>query len=85
MVGNYLACRDESPPSTEIVCPVIQALSGERRKKRALAISLGVPRRPSGCMASENFLVDSLPVIGAASGVSVSPGATQLIRSWFLA
>ncbi len=68
-----------------MVCPVIHEFSGDRTKKRALAISSGFPSRPSGCMASENFRACSLEVMGVARGVSVSPGAIQLMRSLFLA
>src|SRR5579863_2531371 len=70
------------PPETEICSPVIQAASSEARNTAALAISSGLPRRPSGVLAI-NIFSYSLPAItpaAVAPSVSVAPGKIELIR-----
>lgn len=55
-------------------------LAGLMRNSSAAATSSASPTRLSACMASDALRAAGLDVMRAASGVLVSPGATQLTR-----
>jgi hypothetical protein len=44
--------RNENPPSTSSVCPVIHAASSDSSQATTGAMSLGVPHRPAGMRAA---------------------------------
>ena len=49
--------RTAAPPSTTTTSPVIHDDASETRKSAADAMSSGMPRRPSGCIAGHRLLV----------------------------
>ena len=75
------------PPSMIMSCPVVNAAPGELNQRTALAISSGVPTRPSGFCASIAFLMSVSPSPKARSNISVwiGPGETLLTRTPCLA
>lgn len=77
---NYFSRTGAKPTSTPSTRPVTQEFAGSSSHAIADATSSGSPNRPSACIASGAAHAASLPVIPAASGVAVSPGATQFTR-----
>ena len=71
----------ERPPSTLMICPVIQSASGESRKAPRAAISSGVPNRSSACSPATPLAICSLERMPSASGVRVRDGAIALTRT----
>mmetsp|Transcript_20178 Transcript_20178/g.19425 ORF Transcript_20178/g.19425 Transcript_20178/m.19425 type:complete len:110 (+) Transcript_20178:60-389(+) len=73
---------EDLPPSTGIIDPVVQALSGESRNVAAFAESSGFPRRGKGWVAATAEAIFSLSVIGFAMAdpPPVKLGATQFTR-----
>ena len=62
MLANYSDFSEPRPPSTPRVCPVMNQLSGWRRKAMALATSAASPKRFNGWSheweeARENLLI----------------------------
>src|SRR5215470_12603374 len=86
-----------TPPSTGSATPVTNDASSEMRKSAALAISSGLPVRPSGTAPAARFCTSSsgsIPAVdfwsGRATntrsiGVSMGPGQTALTRIFSLA
>src|SRR5581483_204375 len=68
-----------SPPSTEMLCPVMKEASSEARKATACASSSGSPIRPSGVIATVPASLSSGE--RRSIGVSIAPGETQLTRT----
>lgn len=58
----------------------MQLLSSDARNTTALAISSGVPSRPSGMLVEIVFLASDPGTISLKAGVSVGPGLTALTR-----
>ena len=68
------------PPSTPQIWPVTKLHSGPASMTITRATSSALATRPSGWICSLMFREASFESRGAASGVSVSPGATALNR-----
>src|SRR5262249_6739793 len=70
------------PPSTVMSWPVTNAAPGELSQSTALAISSGVPMRPTGVCVAIVFFISVSPSPKARSNISVwiGPGETLLTR-----
>src|SRR2546421_12872986 len=70
------------PPSITTVAPVMRLASSDSRKATTDATSSGRPTAPSGGsrVADAPAVSRTVPTTGAVSGVSTSPGQTQLTR-----
>jgi hypothetical protein len=75
------------PPSTMMSWPVVNAAPGELSQSTALAISSGVPMRPTGfCVAIVFFTsVSPSPKVRSNISVWIGPGETLLTRTHSLA
>lgn len=72
-----------NPPSTMMSWPVVNAAPGELSQRTALAISSGVPMRPTGVFVTYVFFISVSPSPKARSNISVwiRPGDTLLTRT----
>ena len=75
--------KDERPPSTTMVCPVIQEFAGSNNHTTADAMSSGDPILPRGCIETEAFRAFSLFVMVLVKPVLTKPGATQFTLIFF--
>jgi hypothetical protein len=80
MARFYYFIRLERPPSTLIICPVIQLESFETKKAASFAMSWICPILGMGCAADRLLTICSLDKSPLVKGVSVTEGAIALTR-----
>lgn len=74
-----------APPVTLITWPVMKLDSSESRNATTLATSLGSPIRFIGMLAQTASSFSGEARLSLVSGVTISPGDTQLMRMFLSA
>src|SRR5882724_6851036 len=64
------------PPSRTMSWPVMKEDLSEQSQRTASAISMGLPKRPIGCIARKRSISGEAPKARSAIGVSITAGQT---------